>query len=111
MELLKYPNSKSKSTSSGQSTSDLTIYSSLFSDNSETAIWKFELLIETISPHNGLATGTSSIITIVNQLPKAGSCSISPTNGTVANTVFTISCINWLDIDGEITKYSYYGKI
>jgi hypothetical protein len=37
-------------------------------------------------------------------------CSISPITGTT-NTLFTINCNNWLDKDGEIISYSYYGKI
>ena len=42
----------------------------------------------------------------MSQPPQNGSCSTSPSNGTIT-TLFTISCLDWFDEDG-IKDYSIY---
>ena len=53
--------------------------------------------------------GSSSLIFKLNDLPKGGSCSINPKNGTAFKTFFTLFCTNWYDTDGVIKIYEYYG--
>ena len=94
-------------------TLDLLIYSSLFTNNNETDVWKIILLTTTVSQSNGIATGLSSLIVKVNKVPTGGSCSVWPLSGKAAKTNFTINCTGWSDpdSDGSIVKYSYYGRI
>ena len=87
--------------------SGLTLLPELFQNFSDILYWKLNLKIVL----NGVSTGQSSIILKINQLPRLGTCSVDKTNGTSLLTVFTITCINWKDIDGTIEKYEYFGKI
>lgn len=87
----------------------MTILNTLYSNNPLINIWKYESTITTYSNENGISTGKSSILIKLNELPKSGSCSITPLTGFSANTSFTISCRDWVDNDGLITKYAYYG--
>ena len=95
----------------GEQASELTMLSSLFTDNPLVSVWKVELTLTTVSASNGVSTGVSSFLVKLNQLPMGGSCSATPTNGTSGSTLFSISCINWVDPDGQIVKYSFFGKL
>ena len=57
-----------------------------------------------------MATGVSSLVFKVNQLPSNGSCTVSPTSGQILTTLFQITCTNWADPDGSIERYEYFGK-
>ncbi|CAF1680110.1 unnamed protein product, partial [Adineta ricciae] len=85
----------------GINTSKITITNDLFINNSQINLWKFEVVYTFLS-----TTSTSSLNFIRNQSPYNGSCSIFPLNGTIT-TVFTISCSNWIDVNG-IKDYSLY---
>ena len=87
--------------------SDLTILSNLFMDNPKQVIWMVELNTY-ISSRN--VSGSSSIILYVNFPPMSGTCAISPTSGT-DETLFTISCYGWIDPDGFLISFAYYGKL
>ena len=56
------------------------------------------------------ATGTFSMLALINQVPTSGECTVSPLNGTTSNTDFTITCSNWTDPDGQIAKYTYFAN-
>jgi hypothetical protein len=43
----------------------------------------------------------------VNMLPSNGTCSVFPLKGLSLRTRFNISCQDWIDNDGQITKYEY----
>ena len=60
---------------------------------------------------NKNTTASSSLIFKLNDLPKGGSCSVNPKNGTAFQTFFTIFCENWYDTDGVIKRYEYYGSL
>ena len=90
----------------GQSNSDLTILSDLFMNNTNQVIWMIELTVF-ISSRN--VSGYSSIILYVNFPPKTGTCDISPTSGTT-ETLFTLNCFGWIDPDGSLISFAYYGK-
>ena len=95
----------------GDSTSELTIYSTLFLSDSSVHKWRVDLTLTTISYANGISTGSSSLILESNQLPHSGTCTVNPTSGISFSTQFTLSCINWIDDDGSIAKYSFYGLL
>ena len=84
---------------------DLTVKEDLFQDYSFQAIWKIEL--EVFLPKRNI-NGSTSIVFLVNYPPRFGFCNIDPRNGTT-NTIFSISCLNWIDSDGGLDSYSYYG--
>ena len=83
----------------------------LFKENPTILFWKFEITMTTVSRTNGIATGKSSIIVQINELPKNGICKINSTTGVPSETVFAIECSNWVDNDGSIQKYVFSGKL
>jgi len=85
----------------GTTSSNFTVTNQLFLQNPTIQFWKFEVVY---SFPNG--TSTSALNFMINQPPQNGSCSISPSNGTIT-TLFTISCPNWFDEDG-IKDYSLF---
>jgi hypothetical protein len=94
----------------GENSTELTAFQTLFKSDNLTFVWKFEFEVESVSLYNGVSTGISSLIVFINQVPNNGSCTIFPLNGTAVSTIFTISCANWYDPDGEIVKYTYFGN-
>jgi hypothetical protein len=91
----------------GHSNSDLTVLSDLFMNNTNQVIWMIELAVF-ISSRN--VSGYSSIILYVNFPPKSGTCDIIPTSGTT-ETLFTLKCYGWIDPDGSLISFAYYGNI
>ena len=82
----------------------LTVKEALFLDYYPQNIWKIEF---------GIALNTNSsasIVFYVNFPPRFGTCDISPSNGTT-NTLFSITCLNWMDPDGNLNSFSYYGIV
>ena len=84
---------------------DLTVKEDLFQDYFPQIIWKIEL---NVFVPNKNVTGSTSILFYVNYPPRSGSCTLNPTIGTT-NTIFSISCLNWIDSDGNVHSYFYYG--
>jgi len=85
--------------------SDLTVLSDAFLNHPQQVIWMIELNLY-ISSRN--VSGSSSIILNVNFPPMSGTCNISPASGTTS-TLFTIVCFGWIDPDGFLVTYAYYG--
>ena len=74
---------------------------------SSASIWKLKLRAT-----NSYGTiGSASLLFLVNSLPTGGTCSVDLNNGTAMDTYFTISCTNWIDRDGSVVNYEYYGKL
>ena len=88
---------------------ELTLRASLFKENKKQSIWKIELEVLVESSLKSTLFGSSAIIVYVNQPPDHGSCTCYPRNGT-SNTLYTLSCDGWLDSDGSVAKYSFYGR-
>ena len=88
----------------GINTSELFISSQLFqhANYSKISYWKVDLWINN--------AGRSSLIFKINETPKNGFCAIDKYNGTSMDTYFQIICSNWIDLDGKITRYEYFGK-
>ena len=82
----------------------MTVTTDLFLNKPQISYWQFEVTYQFVSK-----LGSSALNTILNQPPYNGTCSISPSNGTT-NTLFDISCQNWLD-DFELKDYSLYGML
>ena len=93
----------------GADTSELRLSKAFFDSNPSTKIWKVEFTVSTLSSINGFSTGTSSLQIYLNEIPKNGACTASPTSGFADDTLFNIQCLNWIDSDGTIEKYEYYG--
>ncbi|CAF0863211.1 unnamed protein product [Brachionus calyciflorus] len=87
---------------------ELTIENNLFNENPSTKFWKFELTLKTISLTSGIAVGKASLIVKINEIPKDGTCDIDNSRGIPFETIFTITCKNWIDPDGKIKKYSFF---
>ena len=83
----------------------------LFLQYPEVTKWKIDFNYYTTSFLGGTGLAQSSIIIGLNQVPNGGTCSIDPQVGITENTIFTINCFNFTDVDGYITKFEYYCKI
>ena len=93
----------------GLSNSYLVVFKDLFRDYSSQVIWKIQSNIELITFANETLSASTSMIVYVNYSPRNGVCMASPISGTT-NTLFSINCNNWIDTDGSVVSYSYYGK-
>ena len=86
-------------------TKEMIISSSLFT-NLTVNFWKVNLVIVV----NGEKNGSTSVIFKLNKLPRDGSCSVNLVNGTAMLTYFTVYCKDWIDDDGFVKKYEYFGN-
>ena len=84
---------------------DLTVKEDLFQDYASQIVWNIELVV--FLPNKNV-TGSASILFFVNYPPRNGQCDINPKNGST-ETLFSISCWNWFDSDGNLDSYAYYG--
>lgn len=85
----------------GTNTTNFTATNQLFRQNPQYTLWKFEVIYTFPA-----ATSSSALNFLVNRPPSNGSCSITPSQGTM-NTLFIISCPDWFDED-HIKDYSLY---
>ena len=82
----------------------MTIFSSLFQTYSNALYWKVDFTV-----NNQVTLGMSSLIFKKNILPSNGVCSVDLNTGVSLETYFTITCLGWADLDGQIAKYEYMG--
>lgn len=87
----------------GSNTSNITVAEKLFLNYPNISYWRFEVVYNFEQHSSWSATDF-----ILNSPPANGSCSISPLNGTTM-TLFTITCLNWIDVD-SIKDYSLFGR-
>ena len=73
---------------------NFTVTPELFLSNPSIVFWRFEVIYSFATE-----SSSSSLNFVINQPPRNGSCSISPSNGT-GLTLFTVSCPDWFDEDG-----------
>ena len=92
----------------GKAKSGLTIKKNLFQEYFEQKIWKIELFLNVTNRQSVFAF--TSLIIYVNQPPKSGYCDIDPKNGTTS-TLFNLICSGWIDTDGSLANYAFYGNI
>ena len=90
-------------------TLELSISSIVFQLYGKCLYWKVDFQIQTFKYGIWLNTTTSMILKI-NQAPINGTCSVDLLEGYALSTLFTITCLNWVDIDGYITRYEYFAK-
>ena len=84
----------------------LTLKEEIFRDHSSIIIWKIELEFH-ISSRN--VSGKSSISFFINFPPQFGNCTVNPENGST-KTLFGIKCANWIDTEGRVFNFAFYGK-
>jgi hypothetical protein len=84
----------------------LSLLKSLFADYAYITDWKV-LYTATVS---STIIGSSAIVFQINQLPYGGNCKVDLYSGIALSTYFTISCYNWIDPDGQVAMYEFYGK-
>ena len=94
--------------SAGLQNEQLLVEKQIFSDYSY-VLWKVQMTGSLTNFNKEIYESFSSIIFYVNHSPRNGTCDVYPKNGTT-NDLFTLSCFNWNDTDGFVTKYVYYGK-
>ena len=70
---------------------------------------RYRLVAIRSSLYAWIRQGSSSMDFVINQPPFNGSCQINPQNGTT-RTLFTVSCLHWLDDDG-IEDYTLYSTL
>lgn len=90
-------------------TTFLEISSLLFRNFSNTTYWKIEATVDT-TVNGQIMNGVGHVILKTNQPPYNGTCTISNTTGYPLETNFTVNCMKWIDDDGYITQYEYWGK-
>ncbi len=54
-------------------------------------------------------SGKSSILFSINFPPQLGYCTVNTENGT-SQTLFGINCGNWIDSEGSVFNFAFYGK-
>ncbi len=94
---------------SGHQYEQLTIKKQLFRDF-PFVFWKFQLTGNLIITENVTSQGVTSKSFFVNYSPINGMCDVEPKNGTTSD-IFNLFCLNWIDSEGFVTQYVYYGKI
>lgn len=100
-----------KSLLTGTTTDEATLPSNLFS--ASIAQYKVELSIKTLSSSvNSLNNKvfSTSMIMQTNQVPYNGTCSIDLSSGNALQTYFTITCQDWYDSDGIVSKYEFFAS-
>jgi hypothetical protein len=84
----------------------LTLREEIFRDHASIIIWKIDLEVH-ISIRN--VSGKSAMLFSVNFPPRLGNCTVNPENGTT-KTLFEIKCANWIDKEGKVLNFAFYGK-
>ena len=87
---------------------NLVVIEKLFKDFPLQIIWKIELVTKLVDFWNQPSTGYTSVVFYVNFSPSGGTCDIFPKVGDT-NTLFNIFCNQWVDSDGYILSYAFYG--
>lgn len=88
-----------------KSQNDLAVKEELFQDFSSQIYWKIELSIFVPTRNT---SGMASIVFYINFPPRFGSCDINLKNLS-SNSLLSISCSNWIDLDGVLSSYAFYG--
>ena len=91
----------------GTETFEVTLLPALFTTYKNVTKYKVQLQISI----DKNITGLSSMVVALNQLPTGGFCTLDLLAGVALHTYFTITCKNWYDPDGKITRYEYYCKM
>lgn len=94
----------------GDETTELTIFNTIFDYFKNTDFWKVHFDITIVNEFNQSVTGSTFINFRVNKKPYNGDCKIDLLNGIAYHTNFKIECKNWIDDDGYIIRYEYFGN-
>lgn len=94
----------------GFETAELTIFNSIFDYFNKIDLWKVHFDITIMNEFNQSVTGSTFINFKLNRKPYNGNCKIDSLYGIAYYTAFKIECQNWIDDDGYIIRYEYFGK-
>lgn len=94
----------------GSKTAELTLFKSIFDTFNFVNFWRIYFDTTVYDSNANTVVGSTFINFQVNQKPFNGTCTIDSLNGFAFYTLFKIECLNWLDKDGYITRYEYFGK-
>jgi hypothetical protein len=83
---------------------NLTISSFFFRSYSYQNFFKIKLNVTTSS-----SSASKELILKINQSPLNGTCELNTITGVSFVTNFTVKCSDWVDADGLIYSYSFYG--
>lgn len=71
--------------------------------------WKVQLTVGT-SLYGKTNYVSNELILKINQIPYNGSCFLNNQTGYALDTYFIVNCSNWIDDDGYIISYEFYGN-
>ena len=96
----------------GSDTQEMALTSALFQNMSEALYWRVDFRIRKVSSThpNSSSTGLASLYLVVNLLPKNGQCFVNNYTGMSLHTWFKIECVNWVDSDGFVANFQFFGK-
>ena len=90
-----------------ENSTEITIKSSLF--NPEIELYKVILMLTTKSNVAELnSTFTDDLILLTNSKPYNGTCELDTYSGYALDTVFTVTCTDWVDDDGFVANYEFF---
>lgn len=102
--------SNSKNYLLGLNTKELTLLVGFFDLYPSVIYWRVDFEIKALGLNNLFANGTGSMNLKINEKPFNGSCKINSTSGYTLIDYFLIECSDWIDNDGYIARYEYFGK-
>lgn len=94
----------------GTETTELSVSNLLFKLKPDILLWKISLTISSLQD-DILSNGTSDLLIKKNEPPLNGTCFVDKNKGYALETYFLIKCLDWIDIDGFIARYEYFGSI
>ena len=96
----------------GQNTHELVISEDLFYKYQNIFFWKVDLKIEALYTIGGEYIDVySTIVLSIIKSPFNGTCDIQPDSGYALVTDFSIECFDWIDLEGGISNYFFFGNI
>ena len=91
----------------GSATKELTLLPSLFENYSSILYWRIDLRV---SLSLSSSIGVASITLRKNLPPSNGYCYCQATTGTSLLTYYIVICKDWIDPDGSISSYQFWGN-
>lgn len=88
----------------------MVISSDLFKSLSTIIYWKIEFKVVANYTAVFALNGSTQMILKINEPPSNGTCAVDPPSGYALIDYFQIKCIDWLDTDGLIVRYEFFGK-
>lgn len=95
----------------GQNSNELVISDELFNKYKDFSFWKVELIIDALYAIGGVYIDVNSIMILsIIKTPFNGNCFVQPDSGYALVTDFLIECVGWIDVEGGVTNYFFFGN-